>query len=69
MDVRAYNREKWDQQVEQGNPWTIPSSPEVILAARQGKWAVLLTEFTSGFRGWAARADIGRRRGQCDRVR
>jgi SAM-dependent methyltransferase len=52
MDVRAYNREKWDQQVEQGNPWTIPSSPEVILAARQGKWAVLLTEFTSVPRSW-----------------
>ena len=44
MDVRAYNREKWNLQVEKGNPWTIPSSPEVIAAARQGKWTVLLTE-------------------------
>src|SRR4030067_3688778 len=44
MDVRAYNREKWNLQVEHGNPWTIPCSPEVIAAARQGAGAVLLTE-------------------------
>jgi SAM-dependent methyltransferase len=44
MDVRAYNREKWDLQVEKGNPWTIPCSPEMIAAARRGEWSVLLTE-------------------------
>lgn len=44
MDIRAYNREKWDKQVEFGNPWTIPVSPEVIAAARKGEWSVLLTE-------------------------
>lgn len=44
MDVRAYNREKWDLQVQKGNPWTIPASPEVIAAARKGEWSVLLTE-------------------------
>jgi SAM-dependent methyltransferase len=44
MDVRRYNREKWNLQVEYGNPWTIPSSPEVIAAARRGEWLVLLTE-------------------------
>src|SRR4030067_827291 len=44
MDVRAYNREKWDLQVEKGNPWTIPCSPERIADARQGTWSVLLTE-------------------------
>jgi SAM-dependent methyltransferase len=52
MDIRAYNREKWDQQVEQGNPWTIPSSPEIIAAARKGEWCVLLTEQKSVPRSW-----------------
>jgi SAM-dependent methyltransferase len=52
MDVRAYNREKWNLQVEQGNPWTIPSSPERIAAARKGEWSVLLTEQKFVPRSW-----------------
>jgi SAM-dependent methyltransferase len=44
MDIRSFNREAWDKQVEGGNTWTIPVSPEVIAAARQGKISVLLTE-------------------------
>jgi SAM-dependent methyltransferase len=52
MDVRAYNREKWDWQVDHGNPWTIPVSPEVITAARKGEWSVLLTEKTVVPRSW-----------------
>lgn len=52
MDVRAYNREKWDRLVEGGNPWTIPCSPEVIAAAREGKWSILLTEQRSVPRQW-----------------
>jgi SAM-dependent methyltransferase len=52
MDVRAYNRKKWDLQVEHGNPWTIPSSPEVIAAARKGVWSILLTEQTAVPRAW-----------------
>jgi SAM-dependent methyltransferase len=52
MDVRAYNRKKWDWQVEHGNPWTIPVSPEVIAAAWNGEWSVLLTEQKSVPRSW-----------------
>jgi SAM-dependent methyltransferase len=52
MDVRAYNREKWNKQVEYGNPWTIPVSPEVIAAARKGEWSVLLTEIKPVPRTW-----------------
>ena len=52
MDVRAYNREKWDLQVEHGNPWTIPCSPEMITAARKGEWSVLLTEQKYVPRSW-----------------
>jgi SAM-dependent methyltransferase len=34
MDVLAYNREAWNRQVEKGNRWTLPVSPEEIAAAR-----------------------------------
>ena len=52
MDIRAYNREKWDLQVEQGNPWTIPASPEQIASARRGEWYVRLTEQKQVPRDW-----------------
>jgi SAM-dependent methyltransferase len=52
MDIRRINRERWDKQVEYGNPWTIPCSPEVIAAARQGDWSVLLTEQKPVPRRW-----------------
>ena len=52
MDIRAYNREKWNLQVEQGNPWTIPASPERIATARKGEWSVLLTEQRNVPRSW-----------------
>ena len=52
MDIRAYNRLMWDKQVENGNPWTVPVSPEVIAAARQGTWSVLLTEIKPVPRSW-----------------
>lgn len=44
MDIRAYNRDAWDKQVEQGNIWTLPVSHQVIENARRGQWSVLLTE-------------------------
>lgn len=44
MDVRGYNQEAWDRQVEGGNEWTVPFGPDVIEAARRGEWTVLLTE-------------------------
>ena len=44
MDIREYNRTAWDKEVERGNEWTQAVSPEVIAAARQGRWEVLLTE-------------------------
>ncbi len=45
MDIRSFNRDAWDKQVDSGNnPWTQPVSPEVIAAARRGEISVLLTE-------------------------
>ena len=52
MDVPQYNREAWDRQVEDGNQWTVPVGPEVIEAARQGQWEVLLTDQKYVPRAW-----------------
>jgi SAM-dependent methyltransferase len=43
MDVRRYNREAWDREVERGNEWTVPVGREVIESARRGRWEVVLT--------------------------
>jgi SAM-dependent methyltransferase len=45
MDIRAYNREAWDREVEGGeNRWSQPVDSEVIAKAKQGEFSVLLTE-------------------------
>lgn len=54
MNVRDYNRAAWDKQVEQGNEWTVPVSPEIIANARRGDWSVLLTEQKIVPREWFA---------------
>jgi len=43
MNIREQNRLAWDKQVESGNPWTIPVSPEEVAAARRGQVTILLT--------------------------
>jgi len=52
MDIRAYNRAAWDREVANGNIWTQPVAPEVIQAARQGVWSVLLTPTRPVPRQW-----------------
>jgi ubiquinone/menaquinone biosynthesis C-methylase UbiE len=52
MDVPEYNRDAWDRQVEDGNQWTVPVGPEVIEAARQGQWEILLTDQKYVPRAW-----------------
>jgi SAM-dependent methyltransferase len=52
IDVRAYNREAWNRQVEQANQWTIPVSGEVIAAARRGIWSIVLTPTKPVPRDW-----------------
>jgi SAM-dependent methyltransferase len=41
--IAAENRDAWNRQVEKRNPWTVPVGPEVIAAAREGRWHVVLT--------------------------
>jgi SAM-dependent methyltransferase len=43
MDIREHNRAAWDAQVERQNRWTVPVSRQVIEAARQGRWEIVLT--------------------------
>lgn len=52
MDIREYNRSAWDKQVERGNEWTRAVTPEMIAAAREGVWEVLLTETKPVPREW-----------------
>ncbi len=52
LNVRRYNRYAWDRQVDKNNPFTIPVTPEVIAAARQGQFSVLLTETKPVPRDW-----------------
>src|ERR671916_701358 len=52
MDVRVYNREAWDREVERGNEWTVPVGPDVIEAARRGRWEVLLTDTKPVPKAW-----------------
>jgi SAM-dependent methyltransferase len=45
MDVRSYNRDAWNREVDGGeNRWTQPVSHEVIEKARRGEFSILLTE-------------------------
>lgn len=43
MKTEEYNRDAWNQQVENGNCWTIPVTSEQVEQARQGDWSVVLT--------------------------
>ncbi|MFH1572033.1 MAG: class I SAM-dependent methyltransferase, partial [Gemmatimonadota bacterium] len=52
MDVRDFNREAWDRQVELGNEWTVPVSSEVVAAARGGEWSIYLTPSRPVPRHW-----------------
>ena len=52
MDVLAYNRRIWDENVAQGNPWTVPVSAEAVAAARRGEWEIVLTPTIPVPRSW-----------------
>lgn len=52
IDYRAYNREAWNRQVEEGNKWTVPVSPEEIAAARRGDWKIVMTPLKPVPRAW-----------------
>ncbi len=44
MDIRTYNREAWNREVESNNRWTQPVTHEIIEQAKRGEFQALLTE-------------------------
>ncbi len=43
MDIPGYNRRAWDGLVDKQDQWTVPVSPEITRAARNGQWSIILT--------------------------
>jgi len=52
VDVRSYNRNVWNRNVDQENCWTIPVSVEAVEQARRGDWQILLTPTKPAPRLW-----------------
>lgn len=52
IDVRAYNRDIWNNEVRNGNKWTVPVSSDVIDAARRDDWHIVLTPHKPIPREW-----------------
>lgn len=52
LDPVAHNRAAWDLQVEKGNEWSRPVSPEVVAQARAGEWSVVLIGYRPVDRSW-----------------
>jgi SAM-dependent methyltransferase len=47
-----YNRAAWDRQVDSGNEWSVPVTPETIARARTGDWSVVLIGYEPVPRDW-----------------
>lgn len=52
MDILSFQRNAWNKQVENGNPWTLPVTSEEVQAARKGNWRVILTPTVTVPRSW-----------------
>ncbi len=52
IDVTAFNKNAWNKEVEKGNEWTIPVSPEEVAEARKGNFKILLTPTKPVPAGW-----------------
>ena len=52
MNIREHNRLAWNRQVEKRTPYTVPTPPEAIDAARNGKWTIFLTPTKPVPRHW-----------------
>jgi SAM-dependent methyltransferase len=51
-DPVAHNRLAWDRQVDEGNEWSRPVTPEVIADAREGRWSIVLIGYAPVDRSW-----------------
>ena len=46
MDILEYNRQAWNRESLNDGEWSVPVSEEIISAARNGAWQVVLTPLT-----------------------
>ena len=51
-DVQSFNRYAWDRAVVRKSRWTVPVSKEIVAAARQGSWEIILTPAKPVPRAW-----------------
>ncbi len=59
VDIRAHNRQAWNQNVEHGSIYTLPVTPEEIAAARQGNFQIFLTDRRPVPREWLPQSMAG----------
>ncbi|MHB8134557.1 MAG: methyltransferase domain-containing protein [Anaerolineaceae bacterium] len=52
FDVRAYNRDAWNKQVDSGCVWSRPVDHDVIEKAKKGDWEIVLTPLISVPNNW-----------------
>ena len=67
MDVVKHNRRAWDQEVRNGNDWTIPVDAKRVARARRGDWTIVLTPNKPVPKAWFP--DLRGHRGAVPRVR
>lgn len=63
MDIVNYNRTAWNRQSKAGIRWCDPVGPEVIKAARDGEWDVILTPNKGVPKSWFG--ELGGKRVLC----
>lgn len=54
-EILVYNSRAWDKAVERQSEWTLPVTPQVIAAARQDQWQIVLTPTKAVPRNWFPR--------------
>lgn len=52
MDYKSTNQEVWDKKVESSDVWTQPVSTEVVEAAKNGEWEIILTPRKAVPKSW-----------------
>jgi 2-polyprenyl-3-methyl-5-hydroxy-6-metoxy-1,4-benzoquinol methylase len=52
MDILEYNRQAWNRESLNDGEWSVPVSEEIISAARNGAWQVVLTPLKPVPKSW-----------------
>jgi ubiquinone/menaquinone biosynthesis C-methylase UbiE len=52
MNITEYNKNAWNNEVKNGNKWTIPVDHETIENAKNGNWKIILTPTKAVPKNW-----------------